>query len=293
MPTLTSITVSPTNPFIITLAPYNTQAFTAIASFSDAPPLDITTNPSTLWASSQTSIATIATVGISKGTATAASLSGSTVISATYNGLTGTTILRVGLANYSRIFEKVVEGVKRTETSLNAPHNPISKLTTANFSMVAGGVVLLNANGTSGGVPIGWTIASGHPGDFTKTYIANEQQQDGYWVQLNGSGLATTTLNGTQRSLGVVKSISVDSSGNQLSGGGNPVLVQIAGEAYVWTSDSTITLGSFLVPDTAGKVKATTFDPMAPTPIIGYSLEDFSTSTYPGMVLMRIQLCGE
>ena len=295
MPTLTSITISPTNPFIITLGPYNTQAFTAVASFSDAPPLDITTDGSTLWASSQTAVATIVTVGIGKGTATAGSISGSTVISATYNGLSGTTVLRVGLANYSRIFEQTVEGIKRTETSLNAPHNPIVKLTSANFSMFCGGVVLQNSNGASGGIPIGWTIASGHPGDFTKIYIANEQQQDGYWVQLNGSGNATTTLNGSQRSLGVTTSISVDSSGNQLTSGGNPVMVQVAGEAYVWTSDTTITLGSFLVPDTSnhGQVKATTFDPTSPTAIIGYSLEGFSTSTYPGMILMRIQLCGE
>ncbi len=93
----------------------------------------------------------------------------------------------------------------------------------------------------------------------------------------------------------MVASISVDASGNQLASGGYPVLVQVAGEAYVWTSDSTITRGSFLVPDTghAGQVVATTFNPASPTPIIGYSLESFSTSTYPGMVLMRIQLCGE
>lgn len=295
MPTLISITISPTNPFIITLAPYNTQAFTAIASFSDAPPSDITTDPSTLWISSQTAIATIITSGVGKGTATAGTLSGSTVISATYNGLSGTTILKVGLANYSRIFEQIVEGIKRTETSLSAVHNPIARLTSPNFSMFCGGVTLQNANGTSGGIPIGWSIASGHPGDFTKTYIANEQQQDGYWVQLNSSGFATTNLNSSQRSLGVVASISVDSDGNQLSSGGNPVLVQIAGEAYVWTSDATITLGSFLVPDVshAGQVIATTFDPVSPTPIIGYSLENFSTSVYPSMILMRIQLCGE
>lgn len=290
MPTITSITISPTNPFILTT---HTQAFTAVAHFSDAGDLDVTADSTTIWASSQTSVATIATSGPSKGTATALTISGSTIISATYGSITGTTILRVGLVNYSRIFEQSVENIKQAETTFTAPHNPIIKMTSPNFSMFSGGVAMINTVGTSGGTPIGWTVAMGHPGDFTKTYIANEQQQDGYWVQLNSSGLATTNLNGTQRSLGVVTSISVDANGNQLSSGGNPVLVQIAGEAYVYTTDVTIVLGSFLIPDTNGKIKATTFNPASPTPIIGYALETFTTSVYTNMVLMRIQLCGE
>jgi hypothetical protein len=290
MSTLISVSVSPANPFILVT---QQEQFVATAIFSDAPNLIITNDPTTVWTSSQTSVATISTISPTKGLATALTISGSTIISATYGGQTGTSILKVGLTNYSRIFEQLVENVKSSETPSNAAHNPIAKLTTSNFSMFSGGVTLTNFVGADGYMPIGWTLASGHPGDFTKTYIANEPQQDGYWVQLNASGLATTNLIGGQRSLGIVTSISVDNNGIQLSNGGNPVLVQVSGEQYVFTSDVTIVLGSFLVPDVNGKVKATTFVPSSPTAIIGFSLENFASSTYPNMILMRIQLCGQ
>lgn len=295
MPNLTSITISPTTPFIITQASYNTQQFTATAHYSDASDVDITTDLSTLWASSQTLVATISSSGGDKGLATAGSISGPTVISATYQSIVGTTILRVGLTRYSRIFEQVVEGIHRTENSMSAIHSPIAKLTSANLTMVSGAVVMQNVIGMDNGIPIGWTIASNHPGDYIKVYISEEQQQNGDWVQLNSSGHATNVLTGMQRSLGVVSSVSVDSNGTQLVSGGNPVFVQIAGEAYVSTTDTNIVRGSFLVPDTGhhGQVVATTFDPVNPTPIIGYSLETFASSTYPNKVLMRIQICGE
>lgn len=283
MATLTSVTVTPANPFVLAT---QTQQFTATAHFSDAPDADVTTDPTTVWSSATLSVATISIIGL----ATALTISGSTVITASYGGFDGTAILRVGLANYSRIFEQLVEDVKVTETLLNAPHDPISKMSSSILSMFAGGVTLQNVTGTSGG-PIGYTIAIGHPGDFTKSYICAQQQSIGQWAQLNSSGLATTTF-GSQKNLGVVSSISVDSSGTQLSAGGNPVFVQIAGEAYVSTTDVTIVLGSFLGPDITGKVKAIPFNPASPTPILGYALENFS-QTYTNMVLMRIQICGE
>ncbi len=290
MPTLVSISVAPSSPFILTAS---TQLFIATAHFSDASTLDVSLNPTTAWSSSQTSIATISNTGPSKGTATSLTLSGSTIISATYGGQTGTAILRVGLANYTRILEQAVDGVKRTETTLTAAHNPIARMTTPNFSMFSGGVTMQNSTGSSGGTAIGWTLAMGHPGDAVKLYVANEEQQDGYWVQQNSGGYATISFNNSQRSLGVVTSIPVDTNGNQLTSGGAPVLVQYSGEAYVFTNDNTIVRGSFLVPDANGLIKSTTFDPMNPTAIIGYSLESYNTSTYPDMILMRIQLCGE
>ena len=288
MATLVSITVSPDSPYILI---NGTQSFSAVAVYSDSSTIDITNNTATTWISSLTSVATVSNTS-PKGIATAQTISGSTLISATYGGMTGSAILRVGLANYTRTYEQLVEAVKITETSLNAAHNPIARMTAPNFSMFNGGVSMRNQTGTSGGVSIGWTLASGHPGDYEKAYIANEQQQDGYWVQLNVSGAATISFSSSQRNLGVVSSVSVDSTGTQLTSGGNIVLVQIAGEAYVFTTDGTITRGSFLTYDTNGKVKLTAFVPASPTPILGFALENFA-ATYPNMVKMRIQICGE
>lgn len=288
MPTLTSITVSPSSPFILINA---TQSFTAIAHFSDSADLDITNDPTSNWASSLTSVAIVSNSS-PKGIATAQTISGSTLISVSYGGMTGSATLIVGLSNYTRTYEQLVEAVKITETSLNAAHNPIARMTSPVFSMFNGGVSMRNQTGTSGGSAIGWTLASGHPGDFEKVYTANEPQQDGYWVQLNTSGAATISFSSSQRNLGVVSSVSVNAAGTQLSSGGNIVLVQLAGEAYVFTTDGTITRGSFLTYDVNGKVKLTTFIPSAPTPILGFALENFA-ATYPNMIKMRIQICGE
>jgi hypothetical protein len=279
MPTLVSVSVAPLNPFILI---GTTQAFIATAHYDDLSTADVSTNPSTLWLSSVPSIATIPS---NSPIATALTSSGSTIISATYGGQTGTAILRVGLANYTKIYEQIVD--------LSADRNPISRMTTPNFSMFSGGVTMQNFTGTSGGSPIGWTIAMSHPGDAVKSYIAREQQQVGQWVQQYSNGTATTIFNSSQTSLGVVSSIAVDMNDLQLTSGGNPVLVQYTGEAYVFFGSNVIARGNFLIPDAAGVVKATPFDPMNPTAIIGFALENSSSPTYPGMILMRIQICGE
>lgn len=291
MPTLTSVTVSPPNPFILTTT---TQQFTATAHFSDAPDLDVTSSVSTSWVSSDTSVATI---GLHTGLATALSISGSTTISATYNLHTGTAVLRVGTAEYLQVREQLIDPVKVTETVGNAAHNPILRLTTPYLSQFTGTVVFKNVNGSmSNGLKVGWTLVSGHSGDFTRDYIANEAATYGNWVQINSGGFATTSLNGSQRNLGIVASKSFDMNGGQVpfsgSGAGGPVLVQVSGDGYVSTTDNTIVLGSFLGPDTNGKVHAITFNPSLPTPILGFALENFS-HTYQNMVLMRIQICGE
>jgi len=276
MPTITSVTVTPVNPFILI---NETQQFTAIAHFSDAADLDVTNDISTTWSSATTSVATINSSGL----ATALTISGSTVISATYNSQIGTSVLKVGLANYSRIFEQVVQA--------NVDRDPVTKLTSSNLSMFTGGVVFLNNNNAAAN--LGWTILSSHPDELTKAYIANEQQQIGNWLQLKANGNATIDFSvPNQKNLGVASSTSVDENGNQLVAGGNPILIQTAGEAYVSTTDGTIVLGSFLGPDVSGKIKKIPFDPMNPTPILGYALENFA-QTFSNMVLMRIQICGE
>lgn len=286
MPTLTSITITPTDPFVLVNTTVN---FTATAHFSDAADLDVTQEPTTAWASSNTTIATITTSG-TKGVATILTLSGSTIISVTYGDITATTILKVGLANYTRIIEQTVEAVKVGETTLTAAHNPISKLSVPYVSMLTGGVTFVNAIGNSDG-PIGYTTVSGHPGDFSKLYIANEEQSDGYWVQLSADGYATTSFDSNYKNLGVVTSICLDAEDNRLTTAGFPVFVQIAGEAYV-KATGPINSGDFLGPDVDGKVKMITFDPGSPTPILGFALENYS-ATFDGMVLMRIQICGE
>lgn len=286
MSTLISVTISPTNPFILIT---HTQTFIATAHFSDALDLVVTADPTTAWDLGangilSNAVATISTSGGSKGTATANSISGYTSIRATYGGFTGVAILRVGLTNYTRTIEQFVDN--------SSAHNPIPKAITSNFSMFSGGVVFKNVTGSSGGSAIGWTLSSNHAGNITKVYTANEQQNIGYWVQLNSSKNATKTFSAGQKNLGIVSSISVDITDTQLPSGGNPVLVQIAGEGYVHTTDGTIATGSFLGPSSNGAVHAIPFDPAAPTPILGFALENFA-QTYPNMVFMRIQICGE
>jgi len=292
MAILEYITISPTNAFNLVST---TRAFTATAHFSSpTSTLNITSDPATLWTSSDTGVATISNslIPLTKGIATTQTISGSTIISAQYSGEVGTTILKVGLANYTRIVEQTVEGVRVGETSLTAAYNPIRKLTTPNISIFTGGITFLNADAYSAGPKIGWTTVSGHPGNFTNLYMANETQADGYWVQLNSTnGFVTTAFGSLQKNIGVLSSTALDISGNQITGGGTPALVQIAGEAYV-AATGPIYAGDFLGPDVAGKVKAITFDPGLPSPILGYALESFEAS-FLGRVLMRIQICGE
>jgi hypothetical protein len=84
-PTLTSIAVTPTNATLVT---GTSQPFTATGTYSDGSTLNITSQAT--WSSSLTSVATIAAGGL----ATAAS-AGTTTISASLAGVTGSTTLTV------------------------------------------------------------------------------------------------------------------------------------------------------------------------------------------------------
>lgn len=230
MPTLTSIIVSPSNPFILTKSGLNTQQFTATAQYSDAAPADITNDSTTAWDVGTTSVlsnsvASVSNTSPTKGLVTANTISGSTTIRATYGGFTGTAILRVGLSNYTRIYEQLVEPTKISSLPNFNAHNPISKLTISNFSLMTGGVVFVNSNGVVNGTPVGWTEVSGHPDAFATQYIAFEQQFDGYWAGLRTDGYATTNLSLITKNLGVVTSICVDTNGNAFTHGGYPVLI--------------------------------------------------------------------
>ena len=298
MPTLVSVTVTPVSPFILV---NQTQAFVATATYSDSSTVDVTQNVATTWTAVDlpnlvgSFVATISNSGITKGTATAGTISGGSLITATFDGYSGTSTLRVGLANYTRILEQTVDPVKDgtsfNETSLTAAHDPIIRLSVPNISMFTGGVTFLNVEGFSDGY-IGYTTVSAHPGDFSKLYVANEAQNFGDWVQLNSSQLATKTFGGSQKNLGIVTAVAINSSAIQLPDAGAPVLVQIAGEGFASTTDGTISIGDFLGPDTNGKVKRVTFNPANPTPIIGFALENFG-ATFSNKVKMRIEMCGE
>jgi hypothetical protein len=299
MPNLISVTISPPNPFILTQSGLNTQQFVATANFSDAAPTDITNDVTTAWDVGATGVLSNAVASVSnttptKGLVTANTISGSTVIRATYGGFTGSAILRVGLANYIQIWEQLVEGLKISSLPNFNAHNPIARLTVPNYSLMTGGVAFLNSNGISNSVPIGWTTVSGHPDEFATQYITKEQQYDGYWVGIRADGYATSDLSLIVKNLGIVTNICVNSSDNPLTHGGYPVFVQLAGENYVYTQDSTIVLGDFLGPDTshAGAVMKIAYNPASPTPILGFALESYS-ATYQNMIKMRIQICGE
>jgi uncharacterized protein YjdB len=85
--TVTTITVSPTNPTLL-LAGGQSQQFTANATFSDGTIGDVTT--SCAWTSSNTSVAIISSSGLAQPVS-----SGSTVIGASLNGVAGTTTLTI------------------------------------------------------------------------------------------------------------------------------------------------------------------------------------------------------
>ena len=86
---LQSITVTPANP---TVPAGGTKQFSATAAFSDKSTQNVT--DLVTWASAATSIATISSAAGSRGLATALA-PGSSSISATFEGVTGTTVLTV------------------------------------------------------------------------------------------------------------------------------------------------------------------------------------------------------
>jgi hypothetical protein len=88
-PIIVAIEVTPTNPAILTGF---AQQFTAVGIFSDGTTQFLTTQ--VLWASSALGIATISNAAGSQGLATAVA-EGTTTISATFQGLTGSTTLTV------------------------------------------------------------------------------------------------------------------------------------------------------------------------------------------------------
>ncbi len=85
-PSLQSITVTPANPSV---PDGETEQFTAIGTYSDQSTQNLTSQVT--WASATSSVATITSGGL----ATAVATTGSSTISATLDGITGSTVMTV------------------------------------------------------------------------------------------------------------------------------------------------------------------------------------------------------
>lgn len=115
VPVLQSITISPANPSILTLT---AGKFTATGTYSDGSSPDITSQVA--WSSSDFGIATIVASG---GVATATALSqGTTAITATLDGINGTTSLRATGGNLTSftVSPTIVTLVKDTTVRMTA-----------------------------------------------------------------------------------------------------------------------------------------------------------------------------
>ncbi len=112
MPTLTGITVTPSNP---SFANGSTQQFTATANYSNNTTANVTA--SVTWSSSNTSVATISSGGLVTGQG-----GGSTTISATLNSVTGSTTATVTVGGTASIITFHVDanrsGLNDQETTL-------------------------------------------------------------------------------------------------------------------------------------------------------------------------------
>lgn len=178
--TLTSIAVTPANGTMLT---NSTQPFTATGTYSDLSTKDITRDVT--WHSSNTNIATISDAAASKGLATGVS-PGSTTISATLNGITGSTSL------------SVIKG------KIGAP------LQGGVIACLDGGLNNLIASTADNSGALGW----GGSGTVT-----NAQSQ------INGGSNTTTIVTvlgaGTTYAAGLCDAYQIDSAGNSPCVGGN------------------------------------------------------------------------
>jgi len=166
VPVLQSITISPANPSILTLA---TGKFTATGTYSDGSSPDITSHVA--WSPSDSSIATIVASGVSGGTATALS-QGTTTITATLDGVSGTTSLRATGGNLTSftVSPTIITLVKDTTVRMTA---------TGTFSN-AGASVTRDISGA-----VQWTPAN--------TSLATVTAAGGNLMLLNAIGVTPTT----------------------------------------------------------------------------------------------------
>ena len=109
---LLQITLTPINPVI---ADGTTVPFTATGLFTEGPPQNLTANAT--WTSSDPAVATISNAAGSQGLATAVA-AGTTIISASFDGLTGSTLLTVSAAQLAAIIVTPADATIADGTSL-------------------------------------------------------------------------------------------------------------------------------------------------------------------------------
>src|SRR5216117_4143381 len=166
--TLSSIAVTPTNPSI---ANGTTRQFTATGTYSDFTTQDLTTQVA--WSSSAAGVATISNAGGSQGLATSVA-AGTTTITATLGGVSGSTTLTVTAAILSTITvtpttPSIANGTTRQFTATGTYSDSTTQdLTTqvAWSSSAAGVAMISNASGSKG---LATSVAAGGPITITAT----------------------------------------------------------------------------------------------------------------------------
>lgn len=167
-PSLVSIQVSPQNPPI---AAGTTQPFTAIGTFSDSSTQDLT--KSVTWSSSLLSVATIAGGGLANGiaagqatiTATAGSVSGSTLLSVTPATLTAITVTPASptiAAGTTQAF---------TATGLFSDGSTQNLSTSVTWGSSTSSVATINTGGLATGSAPGQTTITASSGSVTSSAV--------------------------------------------------------------------------------------------------------------------------
>ncbi len=176
---LTSIAVTPTSPVI---ANGTTRQFTATGTFSDGTPQDLTTDPSVTWQSDTPGVATISSIGATKGQATAVA-PGTAQIIATRNGVSSGTTLTVTNASLTSIAvtpanPSIVKGATQQFTALGTFSDASTADLTSSVTWVSsnqGMATISNAVGSHGvatAVVAGTTTITATQGGVTSNSAA-------------------------------------------------------------------------------------------------------------------------
>jgi hypothetical protein len=189
---LQSIAVTPANPSV---AIGSTQGFTATGSYSDGSTKDVTA--SVAWTSATPGVATISNAGVATGTAV-----GTSVVSATFSGVTGSTELTVIKAATTTVVTSSANpssvGKSITITATVSGYSPTGAVTfTVDGGAIVIGPVTLNAATASAslsGLTAGsHTIVASYGGD-----VSNQPSVSTTFTQVINTGAGkvptTTTL---------------------------------------------------------------------------------------------------
>lgn len=193
-----SITVTPTNPSI---AKGSTGQFTATGTYSDNSVRDVTSQST--WSSATTAVATINSGGLSS-----ALTLGTSVITATFNGISGTTSLTVTSAALQSIAvtpvnPNAVQGLTKqfTATGTYSDASTQDITTQVSWSSATGSVASINSGGLATGIAAGSSVIAATKtaisGSTTLTVVAPGAN----WIQptsVTTNHLFGVTWSGTQ-----------------------------------------------------------------------------------------------